>query len=806
MSSLQPPVHSIRRLAGALFVLVALVATALAASEADEDKMIVLQHRFGNQTGPTSVGFESYTEIAPGRRFMYVSQSAFESFLSGYSTTYEVQFPDSVVPDVSAYPAAVVAVVGDKVRVTLERGGVGINLPFDVKAEKDLPRSAIEIRMHWKITVETSTRTLTNSGEDAMDLIRTVGFKPLALAEPDEVRLEDEAPITVTVRLRNTGSNALKQVAPTGDPAVAGGLARKKSGPTPASVDLSVGAFADIAYVYTPTEAGRVSFTFPGFSGKGPNGVKVSAGPLTTNEVRIKEDANIDVTVESATPGSLATDSSARSIGLVRLRVTNGKGDPVGGRRVALGLPQEVGVIDLQPRLLVCRADGTRAYPPGEDPTLSRAAYATTPDNGEVVFQIQLGTQRRSTQLLVTGAVIGDDDLEEASDGATVALPDNDAPPTPDLHTALDALQRADLPVGTPDDAPGVTGTGTPLEVVKALTRWLLQRRENGQVQADFVPITSSDQAHAGVLFYPRAQLQALTGSATVTGAYILQIENLGSGHQVTWNRPLISLADWETRSLNAQGLVDGGGMAPPRGQVVLAGQLVTSSDTAFLGFPYPTAGAGAGCGPVLDGVAVALHSPVTVLVKNAAGQALGFDPDGAYRNDIPGAVFTGGEPAMYLLPPGTYQAGLTGTGSGPASLVLSGAGATSTFSFPAKGGATGTLSFDDTLATTSGTFNRKKLHATAGVPIRVTGVKKRIRIRSGDPLALSVTNVFGSPVAGARVHATGTDVDIETLTGADGAATMPLVVTKATRRLTIVVDGAGVAPATLRVSVKLLR
>ena len=104
----------------------------------------------------------------------------------------------------------------------------------------------------------------------------------------------------------------------------------------------------------------------------------------------------------------------------------------------------------------------------------------------------------------------------------------------------------------------------------------------------------------------------------------------------------------------------------------------------------------------------------------------------------------------------------------------------------------------------TSGTYDRKKLRIGAGVPIRVTGVKKSLRVRNGDPLALTVKDVFGAPVAGARVRATGKDVDLETLTGVDGAATMPLVVTKATKSLTIVVYGAGVAPTTLKVKVKL--
>ncbi len=55
-------------------------------------------------------------------------------------------------------------------------------------------------------------------------------------------------------------------------------------------------------------------------------------------------------------------------------------------------------------------------------------------------------------------------------------------------------------------------------------------------------------------------------------------------------------------------------------------------------------------------------------------------------------------------------------------------------------------------------------------------------------------------------MHAIGDAFDAETLTGADGVATMPLVVTKATKKLTVTVDGAGVQPKALKLKVKLLK
>jgi hypothetical protein len=290
-----------------------------------------------------------------------------------------------------------------------------------------------------------------------------------------------------------------------------------------------------------------------------------------------------------------------------------------------------------------------------------------------------------------------------------------------------------------------------------------------------------------------------------VPNAYVLQIEKVPLGlvtYEVKWERPWMPLDTWENTPLDNEGLPIPGSNDIPRLRAKPAIELATGSPYAFLGYPYPAIssdGYGAGCVPKMNGVSVQVHSPVALLVKDAQGRALGFDANGGFVNEIPGAAYSAGEPETYALPPGSYQTDVVGTGKGRATIVLSAAGAPpKTFALKVKPKKTGTLSFDDGLGNAAVTFNKKKLKPTDGVPITVAGVKKKLKVHSGDPMTLTVTSALGNAVAGARVHAVGTGFDAEALTGADGVASIPLAVTKETKKLTVTVDGAGVQTKTL--------
>lgn len=804
-------------------LLLLLVCASLARAQGLPDT-VDLRRRFGEQTCPTCIG-DTWTFVYPGERFMFAVHSAFDcGSCDGHTTLLEIEFPESVVPRTEIYGTNFVTVVGNTVRaVVTDRAGIFVNIPFDVKEEGDLPPGANEIALHTTITVTPpSDPPLVAEYDDAIELVRPSSFTASAAATPAEVQLSEGDDITVKVTFQNTGSDDLTNMAPTADPTPSVAAAvEKKSGPTPASLSLGDGESGTITYTYTPKKAGKVAFTFAGFAAQGPSG-SVHAPGVTTGTVAIKEDVAVDVSVS---PSSLQTDSSAASTGTVTLKVTNKNGEPISRQSVALNFPQYFGILDLNPRLLVCDAGGALVFPPGADATLNDAAYATTSGSGEASFELVLGTQRRAPQLLVVGAAIDADKLDVADDGVQVDLPASGAGVNPVAHGDLDALQRADLPESAraATDAT-IVARGAPADVLRGLVRWLESKREAGGNlvrDVDWVPIASADDAHVGVLLYARADLQAvlahLEGTGAAPAAYVLQIENTSLGlfgYEVKWERPWMALSTWENSALDGEGLVVPGGSQEPRGRAKSAVGLVTTSPYAFLGYPYPAGGpsadsgyGAADCIPKLDGMTMSVHSPVTLLVKDAQGRGVGLGADGVWTNDLPGAVYTSGEPTRILLPPGSYQADIVGTGKGPATIVLSAPGAApKSFTFTAKPKKTGTLTFDASIGSAAGTFNKKPLNVVDGVPITVAGVPKKVKVHAGDPLTLTVTNVYGRPVAGARVHAVGKELDAEGLTGADGVAAIPLAVTKKTKKLVVTVDGAGVVPTSLKVRVKLLK
>jgi hypothetical protein len=809
-----PPLN---RLLLALFLLL----SATRSSAVDITDTVDIERKFGPQTCPVCIG-DPWDELFPRDFFMFNIQSAFEDgACSECDTTVTVEFPEgAVIPHTDVYEEGYVTVTGNTVLIhRAHAGGIGINVPFEVKGEGDLPPGLTEITMKTHITVSTpSDGVLQNMVEDTIPLIRQNAFTASASASPDSVKLSDpNAVITVTVTFQNVGGNDLTNARPAADPtpSVAGAL-EKSSGPTPASVDLASGASGSLTYTFEPKKSGRVSLSFSDFVADGSSGT-VHAGGANTNQVMVKDEVGVEVKV---TPSALPTDSSTASAANVVVKAVDPQGKPIAGQAVALDFPQYFGIIDQDPRVWICRTDGTMVFPPGASPTLLDVDYATTSDSGEVTYRLQLGTQRRTQQLLVTAAAVDENRIDLDQEGVQVDLPQTNASPNPSSASDLNGLQLGDLPEAQRGAAASVIGSGAPLEVLRALVAWLETKREAGAsvlMGFDWVPIASQDEQHAGVLLYDRAQLEAVRahfdGGGPVPNAYVLQIEKVPLGivsHEVKWERPWMALDTWENTPLDNEGLPIAGSNDTPRLRAKPMTRLATGSEYAFLGYPYPAISAdgyGAGCVPRMNGVSLQVHSPVTLLVTDAQGRRLGFDATGAYVNEMPGAAYGGGEPATYTLPAGSYQTDIVGTAKGRATIVLSAAGAPAkTFQLKVKPKKTGTLSFDDGLGSATGTFNKKKLKPTDGVPITLTGVKKKLKVHSGDPLTLTVTSVLGNAVAGARVHAVGTGFDAEALTGPDGVVSIPLVVTKETKKLTVTVDGAGVQPKTLKVKVKLAK
>jgi hypothetical protein len=637
------------------------------------------------------------------------------------------------------------------------------------------------------------------------------------VATPVTVTLDATNPPTVSLiaTLENIGAQPLTAVAPKAPPVVVG-AADLVSGPTPPTIDLGIGEQKTISWVYRPTNAGTLTFRV-GFAGTAASGpVENDDGILESIPVDVKEEKGF-ITVTVA-PSAVTSDSSATSQTIVKIKVVDSEGKPAANKRVRLKLPQYSGG-GLDPHVLVCASDGTRVFPPGENATALIAQQATTPASGEITYELWVGTELPTTptRLLVTAEAIDDDDTVESSDSEYVDVTSTaGGPPTPSLTNGLDAAQTAQLPEAQRLDAAGITGRGTPREVLASLVRWLEVEREDGRPELqsiDFVPITSADGKNAGVLFYTRGDSVAvaahLEGSGGVpANAFVLQIEisqldALGR-YEVQWVRPLMALGQWESsRPLNRLGGEDPA--SPVRGPAIAATDVATSDPYTFLGYPYPSAGSyGGGCVPRLAGVGVAVHSPVNLLWSDSSGGHLGIDATGALVADIPGAIMVPGEPAYTLLPAGTYRADVTGTGRGKAIIVVDGDGGGGVVTFKAKPGKTGTLDVGNSIAAT---FQKRRVKVASGVSIRLTGLKRKLKVADDTVLALGVVDVFGQPVAGARVHVVGRDIDAATLTGQDGAASVPLgALTKATRSLTVEVSGRGLASVTKRVRTRRAR
>ncbi len=747
---------------------------------------------------------------------------------SGGTRSWFLRTPDGTVTPITGL-SAVTAVNDDHVVV----GTIATQNPISIRAAKWDPVTKTVTDLNTLLPENSgwflgAALAIADSGEiagvgvhDGVEkgfLLKAVSLTAQVAVAPPQVRVDPEARIRIDVTLTNKTAQTLNGVAAVGPPTVAGtGVVELVEGPFPASLNLGPNESGTITYGFRPTQKGTVTFTFPGFADASGT-VQNDEGAVSTTEVKI-----VDVGVEvSVMPESLASEQLA----VVRIKVTDSKGQPIVGQRVRLRVPRWVGSQrDQTPAILVCDPQG-RVYPPGESEILDIVRTANTDSSGQLVYSLRLGSDRTvpaSTQLLVLAEALDETGALQADGSFFVGIadPNQGGGPATTLNQTLDTIQKAQLPASKRDDFGGITGYGTPLDVLRKTVLWLAaerQLRSSPLRNVDFAPITSSDGKNVGVVFFGlgqgrdvRAYLDG-TRSQPPAGAAVLLIEiaQVRSVHSGYWANNLVSLSTWESsRPFNRGGSEDL--TSPPRGRAVAATTVVTDDPQAFFGYPYPslspaTGPEAGGCRPAVSGVSVALHSPVSLFVKDAAGSGAGFDADGNYANEAGGVAYAAGEPSLYLAPPGSFTADVNGTDSGRATIVMTavnGGGVTAKIiALRAKKGKSGTLTFDDTLASPRGTFGKKKLKAKTGVPLDVAGLKRRVKVNPGDELRFTVTDMFGLPVQGARVHATGKDFDANTVTGADGAVALPLLVTKPVK-LTLEISGPGLQTKKQKVAVK---
>jgi hypothetical protein len=161
-----------------------------------------------------------------------------------------------------------------------------------------------------------------------------------------------------------------------------------------------------------------------------------------------------------------------------------------------------------------------------------------------------------------------------------------------------------------------------------------------------------------------------------------------------------------------------------------------------------------------------------------------------------------------FILPAGSYTAGLTGTGSGRATIVAFTPGAraerTEVVGFPVSKGQAGSLPFGAAGIGGALKLGARSYRPVSGVGLRLTVTPARLRLGRGkQKLRIRVRDQFGFPVQSATVTvAKGPTRIAGGETNSDGAATLRVPRNKRST-LTVSARAAGARPVKTTVQVR---
>jgi hypothetical protein len=470
--------------------------------------------------------------------------------------------------------------------------------------------------------------------------------------------------------------------------------------------------------------------------------------------------------------------------GTLHARTASGAG--LANRAVEIDAPYFDGSAPGQvpaPRISIC------------DATTWRPLFATTDRvdritdaNGDVGFTIMFGSEP-STSLLhsrLKDEVTALDVERLGQVGAIVG------PSLPDITTPMQNAVKLGLPA-VPLFAL------SPGSLQSILVEWWLGYRAGDQVgpdrmspAGDFVPVRTRDNMRGAIVFYPagnpRPLREHLASGAPLPGDYATftlgfrQVPITPTGKLMQWQavlNDLPSLATWEATNgpatdgflLTGAGLGTAGWLGGPIPPVVVDRTGRAAYARCVPGASPPT-------------IVVEVHSPVRLdLNEGRPGFAL---PGSRTR------------PVTYVLTDEAQDLALTGTGSGPTSVVVRSDDAVRTFTFTSRAGASGKLSL-----TAAGkprlVFAGKPVRAVEGVALRIAGAPKSLRVGRTSRLSVRVTDAFGAPVPRASLVARGAGVKASGLTDDEGV--LRLVVSPKTRgTVTVTVSAPGARPLRVRV------
>jgi hypothetical protein len=174
------------------------------------------------------------------------------------------------------------------------------------------------------------------------------------------------------------------------------------------------------------------------------------------------------------------------------------------------------------------------------------------------------------------------------------------------------------------------------------------------------------------------------------------------------------------------------------------------------------------------------VHSPVSLLFRNAAGQRFGIDGSGKRVTEAPGLMLgsSSHRTQTFILPAGSYTVGLAGTAKGRATIVSFTPGAsgerTQVLGFPVRKGQAGSLSVGVAGIGGALKLGGHSYKAVTGVGLRLTATPGRISVGKGKhKLRIRVRDQFGLAVPGTAVTvAKGHTRIAGGQTGSDGTVT----------------------------------
>lgn len=536
--------------------------------------------------------------------------------------------------------------------------------------------------------------------------------------------------------------------------------------------------------VSTIVPAGAVSLTFPdfkmpqvgtwtlcakivGFNVGGANAFALAFPAATVKVVhdRVRLDSTeIDISLAPSDPKADGTSQSLASI----LALKNGQGIPNHGLAIQP---------DSKPaaaRAVVCdtRGGGTLLWPGSRfsDGTRSVTGFDTRTDaTGQKQLKLLTGSQLGAFSLSATLA--GQASIFDLAELRLSGVGTGRDPASVD--ELLTRAGRDFMEGASPRFAASVGlrqgQLGGTLARQQALLEFLTAvRAGSGSLNGiAFGPIRSAD-GRAGILLYPQGAIVRTPSGAITPGTgaarTVIDVERLaqavGSSQTVGGIFRFPDLGSPAHAGV-VQTLTSWQGAGPA---VVGFATPRANEDLAYFGYPEPPALGTSGrrdfdgCLDLGLGDFIAeVHSPLRLSFAAADGSTLGLTKDGAVL-DIPGGFVSAprGGVARYGIPAGAASSlKLTGTGKGPATVVLTGpgGGTPSVFSFKVKDGQTGSLKLGGSSVPGSLTFGGKKVRGARGVGLKLKAPRKAGK---GKAFGVVVKDQFGRPAASVSVSAGG--------------------------------------------------